>query len=292
MASVSSQEPAGSIAPTKPMQKSRRQAPFLVLMVAVVGTMVMLFRHHQLGSEGSRNAIAANQRRLTETEASSVHLFTTASFTVVGPSIFPKPSALLGEDARPNLQPTYGEHRPEADAVFVLAAEYGFNTYLCFVESLRRTGYTGDIVFAVSILDIKEKGVKEYLTTSEHIVTYVLKDLVCFNAENEATDSSKGGIRVCQLHHLYADASDKPLQDPRDVRTLATTRYELYWIWSTHYKPNVWVMLLDARDSYFQTNPFDTVPRDESADKKSGILHFFGVSSDGRDDIPVYTASR
>ena len=220
------------------------------------------------------------KRRLTdEATLSAAHLFTPSSFTVVGPTVFPKPSDMLGQDARPNLQPTFGHHRPGVDAVFVFAAEYGIDTYLCFVKSLRRTGFIGDIVFAVSILDIRGKGVKEFFTTAEHVVTYVIQ-LSCFNAENEATTSAKGGMRVCQLHHLYADAQGKPCQDPREPRTIATTRYELYWLWSLHYKPNVWIMLIDARDSYFQKNPFDTVPRDEDSDKTSGLLHFFGVSLD------------
>ena len=140
------------------------------------------------------------------------------------------------------------------------------------MKSLRRTGFTGDIVFAVSILDIGGRGVKEFLTASEHVVTYVL-ELSCFNAENEVSTSAKGGMRVCQLHHLYADAQGIPQNDPRDARTIATTRYELYWLWS-----HAWIMLIDARDSYFQTNPFDTVPRDTDPNKKSGVLHFFGVS--------------
>lgn len=226
-----------------------------------------------------------SQRRLADAVAidkkheavSAVHLFTPASFTTVGPSVFPKPSALLGEDALPYLQPTYGQHRADADAVFVFAAEYGLNTYICFVESLRKTGFTGDVVFAVSILDMKEKGVEPFLRNSPNIITYVL-ELSCFNAEMEASSSSKGGMRVCQLHHLYADAEGKPMEDPREARTIATTRYELYWLWSLHYEPHVWVMLLDARDSYFQTNPFDTVPRESDPTNPSGILHFFGVS--------------
>lgn len=264
------------------MAKPRTHVMLLlqVVTLAVVGTIIMAALQRQVIRSNVGTAYGPSaRRRLTEKEASSaVHLFTPASFTTVGPSVFPKPSALLGEDARPSLQPTFGQHRPEADTVFVFAAEYGLSTYLCFVESLRRTGYTGDIVFAVSVLDVAAKGVKEYLTTADNLITYVL-ELNCFNAENEATSSSKGGMRVCQLHHLYADKAGKPLDDPREARTIATTRYELYWLWSLHYKPNVWMLLLDARDSYFQTNPFDTVPRDTDPNKKSGALHFFGVSN-------------
>jgi len=206
---------------------------------------------------------------------SNVHLFTTASFTVVGPSRFPKPSDLISVDALPYQKPTIGQHRIDQDAVFAFASEYDLNTYLCFIESLRKTGYGGDIVFAISTLDIKAKGVEQYLKTAPNVITYVL-EMSCFNAEMKATDSSKGGMRVCQQHNLYADAEGNPLPDPREARTIATTRYELYWLWCLNYKPHSWIMLLDARDSYFQANPFNTVPRD-NGDRTTGILHFFGV---------------
>jgi hypothetical protein len=229
--------------------------------------------------DASSHELLDLHRRLATSEktvTSAVHLFTPAEFTVVGPSVFPKPSALLGEEATPYMMPTYGQHRPDQDAVFVFAAEYNLNTYLCFVESLRKTGFHGDVVFAVSILDVKQNGVQDYLSKTSGIVTYVL-ELSCFNAEMEATSSSKGGMRVCQLHNLYGNAKGEPLPDPREARTIATTRYELYWLWSLHYKEHQWIMLLDARDSYFQSNPFDTVPRETEEDRPNGLLHFFGV---------------
>lgn len=269
---------------SKETEKKRKEAYSQYL---IVGTMFLMLLPVLMLLSASRqpathDAEALLNRRLSDSAAvdtSAAHLFTTAAFTVVGPSTFPKPSDLIGEDALPNLQPTFGKHRATEDALFVLAVEYKLNTYLCFVESLRATGYKGDIVFALSILDIKEKGVEQYLKDTPHIVTYVL-ELNCFNAEMEATSSSKGGMRVCQLHHLYADAQGKPLDDPREARTIATTRYELYWLWCLNYQPHVWIMLLDARDSYFQTNPFDTVPR-EAGERKSGMLHFFGVRISG-----------
>jgi hypothetical protein len=114
------------------------------------------------------------------------------------------------------------------------------------------------------------------------VVTYAIQ-LSCFNAEWEETDSAKGGMRVCQLHNLWGrkDALQiVPLPDPREARTIATTRYELYWIWSQQYIPHAWIMLLDARDSYFQANPFATLPRASrlDANRENGELYFFGVS--------------
>ena len=222
------------------------------------------------------------RRRLQSASVNNnIPLLVKSDFTVLGPSVFPKPSAMAGVDALPYLKPTYGQHRPNQDAVLVFAAEYGFNTYVCFVESLRRTGFQGDIVFAVSKLDLNQRNVPQFFETTPGLVVYVL-ELSCFNAEMEATDSSKGGMRVCQLHHLYAHGqTGQALPDPREARTIATTRYELYWLWALHYQPHQWIMLLDARDSYFQSNPFANVPRQQPNNNNnitSGILHFFGVS--------------
>jgi hypothetical protein len=238
--------------------------------------------HRKLSEEDNRRNIdisdTKNLELLEERIAeSAVHLFTTADFNVVGSTVFPKPTDLFDEAVISILKPTYGTHRSDKDAVFVLAAEYGLDTYLTFVESLRSTGFDGDIVFAVSILDMSAEGVKEYLTTSSNIVTYVL-EFQCFNAEMEETSSSKGGMRVCQLHHLYSDLKGRVMKDPREPRTIPTTRYELYWLWSLQYQSNVWFLLLDARDSYFQLNPFANLPRIGNSQKTDGKLYFFGVS--------------
>ena len=229
------------------------------------------------------SVLSTPRRRLLDGDGSNsrnnnIPLFVQSSFTVLGPSSFPKPSSVAATDALPNLQPTFGEHRSDQDAVLAFAAEYGFNTYVCFIESLRRTGYKGDIVLAISQLDLKQRDVEKYLRNQPGVVVYVI-NLACFNAEMEPVDSAKGGMRVCQLHELYADAQGNPLPDPREARTIATTRYELYWLWTLHYVPHTWIMLLDARDSYFQSDPFVDVPRDHEAggDKTSGRLHFFGV---------------
>lgn len=53
----------------------------------------------------------------------------------------------------------------------------------------------------------------------------------------------------------------KPLLDIRHGRTAQTIRYELYWIWSEYYSSNSWILLIDARDTIFQQEPFRRVPR-------------------------------
>ena len=76
---------------------------------------------------------------------------------------FPPPSLLASPNARVILQPTRGVHNSEADAVFGFAEGYGLNTYVGFVESLKATGYRGDVVLSVSSTDRLATGVQQYL---------------------------------------------------------------------------------------------------------------------------------
>lgn len=220
------------------------------------------------------------RRQLSEEEDDKVRkilqMFQPSDFNVIGPSSFPKPSAKAHPDAIPAFQPTFGQHRPDQDAVMAFAAEYDLKTYLSFITTLRNTGFTGDIVLCVSKLDVEKSGVKDYFESQAGLVVYVIS-LECFNAEGESVDSVKGGMRVCQLHGLWQHGG-VVMQDPRPSRTVATTRYELYWIWALHYHPHSWLMLLDARDAFFQTNPFLNVTREQVQDRPDGILYFFGVS--------------
>jgi hypothetical protein len=103
-----------------------------------------------------------------DTASTNAQLFTPSNFNVQGPNVFPKPSDAAGiRDVVPILKPTFGKHRSHVDAVFVFAAEYKFPTYLTFVTSLRKTGFAGDIVFAISTLDLKSYGVQDFLRNEE-----------------------------------------------------------------------------------------------------------------------------
>lgn len=246
-------------------------------------------------------------------------LFQYSEYTVLGPSQFATPTHLIQTDLQTNLsddekkkktivevepllKPTLGEHRADQDAVFLFASEYDLSIYQGFILSLRKTGYRGDIVLAVSPLDMaapgvtptpRQKQLSEFFASDPHVIIYVVP-FVCFNAEGEAVDSAKGGMRVCQCNVLYGSrkvtkATKKgekdvvtewqPLKDWRTARPVATTRYELYWIWATHYHKHSWIMLIDARDTYFQTDPFAEVPREPNPDRNDGVLFFFGVST-------------
>lgn len=241
----------------------------------------LLARSSNKHTHFERNANYSHRKLLEEDQVkNTLEMFQVSDFTVVGPSAWPKPSAKLHPNAVPLLEPSFGKHRSDQDVVMAFAAEYGLNTYLSFVTTLRNTGFRGDIVLAVSKLDVQQKGVTEFFSSQEGLVVYVI-DLKCFNAEGEEVDSVKGGMRVCQLPGLYqykhGNVSTTQV-DPRPSRTVATTRYELYWLWTIHYKPHSWIMLLDARDAFFQTNPFEHVPREKMESRPDGLLYFFGVS--------------
>jgi hypothetical protein len=93
-------------------------------------------------------------------------------------------------------------------------------------------------------------------------------------------------FQMCRLDDVYGyvDAITNttiPRKDAREGRVVATLRYEWYWIWSRQYHLHSWLMLLDARDSFFQSNPFANLPRATlSANQTSGLLYLFGENAD------------
>jgi hypothetical protein len=48
------------------------------------------------------------------------------------------------------IDPVFGKHRSEADAVFAFATDYSLSDLITFVQSLLNTGYAGDIVLGLS----------------------------------------------------------------------------------------------------------------------------------------------
>jgi hypothetical protein len=237
---------------------------------------------------GEQVVVEDNAEFLKQTLHSHLPMFQSSEFSVVGPTAFPKPNAVAAESPDDEivnyLSPTFGTHRKDQDAVLIFAAEYSVNTYILFLSTLRETGFEGDVVVAVSKLDYQDKWVKEFLENDPHIIVYVI-EFTCFNAENETVDSMKGGIRVCKCHNLYGRRQQgeiTPLPDPRPPRTGQTTRYELYWMWALQYSKHSWLMLVDVRDTVFQSNPFLQVPREPNPDREDGVLLFFGVSTTKR----------
>jgi len=194
--------------------------------------------------------------------------------------------------AVPILQPSHGQHRKDADAIFAYAEGYDLNYYLHFVETLLATKFEGDLVIAIAEKKIVEKYVVEYLTSVPNVIIYH-SDMDCFDKDRTTPapreKMSRGAMNIfqmCQLHDAYGwvDSEGKVTskgKDPREGRVVATLRYEWYWMWLQHYQKNSWIMLLDARDSYFQSNPFVNLPRRKNnTNPTSGLLYFFGENAE------------
>jgi hypothetical protein len=178
------------------------------------------------------------------------------------------------------LEPAFGSHRSNSNAIFVFAEGYDLSIYLAFIESLSNSGYTGDVVISISTEDKLKPGVKDYLTSKNtgeglNIVGYEVK-WDCFKQSGEAATGSNEGMNHCQMNHVFGDANKDPVSDPREARPVATARYELYWMWSLKYEAKSWIMLIDARDAWFQLDPFAGLEGQVSDD--GGELHLFGVS--------------
>lgn len=192
---------------------------------------------------------------------------------------WPSPSEKAGPNTTILLKPTFGFHRPSQDVIFAFAEGYDLSVYLAFVESLTKTGYKGDLVFSISSEENLKPGVKEYLLSKKsemsdvNIVAYEV-NWTCFKQSGEPAAGSGEGMNHCKMNGVFGDVSGNPVLDPRDPRPVATARYEVYWIWSLQYNKESWIMLIDARDVWFQLHPFEELSR---RGKISGELHLFGV---------------
>jgi hypothetical protein len=215
---------------------------------------------------------------------------------VNGPSHFPKPTRKIDDNATVIVEPTFGAHRPDADAIMAYAEGYQLGYYMMFMETLAATGYSGDVVLAIADDSYVQKDVVDYLRTySDHydqnkpnLVVYQLP-LVCDGEPDNIRRVTKRGdtdtFQMCRLSHVYGWKDELghvtgTAHDPRDGRVVATLRYEWYWIWSQSYLPHSWLMLLDARDSFFQSNPFADLPRETDPHRTDGILYLYGENSD------------
>ena len=199
---------------------------------------------------------------------------------------FPPPSQLASPNAQVILQPTHGDHNADADAVFGFAEGYRLNTYVGFVESLKATGYRGDVVLSVSSTDRLATGVQKYLDADHgdiNLVYYAI-DWTCWKKNGDKIAARGGrtttnnGFSDCQINGLYGDGS-KVLDDPRQPRPVATARYELYWVFCLRYARYSRILLIDVRDTYFQRSPFDDLPvttdNGDGGGRSGGILRLY-----------------
>jgi hypothetical protein len=241
-----------------------------------------------------------SQRMLTVKETSDAHLFELSTeLHVIAPTVFPKPTdKIIGRPGvKPMIQPVMGRHRSHCDAVFAYAEGYRLPVYMMFLETLKATGFTGDVVLEIAEKAMVHEQVAEYLQTlalvdgaeddgAMHVVIYQ-HPLECDlkNGKTSRNVMPRSGeieaFQKCRLNHVYGWDDGEMAVDPRSGRVVATLRYEWYWIWSLQYQPNSWLLLLDSRDSFFQTNPFEDLPRYLDAEAMTeGLLYFFGENAE------------
>mmetsp|Transcript_22978 Transcript_22978/g.52621 ORF Transcript_22978/g.52621 Transcript_22978/m.52621 type:complete len:663 (-) Transcript_22978:424-2412(-) len=177
-----------------------------------------------------------------------------------------------------SLKPSLGLHTSSADALFSMAEGYTAKEYHRFIETARRSGFEGDIVFSVSTSDKLGKTTAEYLESAAAeggVVVYHVP-WKCSKRSGEEASSALGGMALCSVDGLFGSKKyGEALQDIRTGRPVATARYELYWAWSQAYKPSSRIMLVDFRDTFFQEDPFRDMPKKSKNDIKEGAIHLY-----------------
>lgn len=248
-------------------------------------------------------------------ENHAANLFTPPpEIQVWGPSEFPKPTDKLLQDQyrRPNaipvvhVEPTHGSHRPDHDAILAYAEGYKLPWYQMFMNTLAESGYRGDVVLAIAEERIVSEHVVDFLKTftvgdpdKPNLVVYQQaldcdnnspdnKEYYGTNKRQLTKHGDTNPFQMCRLPHVYGwkqlNDDTVPVEtvpDPRSGRVVATLRFEWYWIWAQKYNPHSWLMLLDARDSFFQSDPFADLPRTPTSQPKTrGLLYLFGENAE------------
>ena len=144
---------------------------------------------------------------------------------------------VLGPYPTDGAVPLYGVKHSGGDAVFALACNYPKNFYQRFVGSLRKAQYEGDIVLAVSPPAKMKPGVEKYIQQTK-VVAYGF-DVDCKGKDN------------CRFLDEFLG-----YPDPRPYRTFANIRYAMYEYWLRYYSEKSYILILDFRDTFFQSDPF------------------------------------
>ena len=140
---------------------------------------------------------------------------------------------ILGAIPTAGAVPLYGVKHDGGDAIFALACNYPKVYYQRFVGSLRKFGYDGDIVLAVSPPEKMKVGVADYIKETK-VVAYGF-EVDCAGPDN------------CRLKDEFLGYAD-----PRPHRTFANIRYALYEYWLRQYSAQSYILILDFRDTFFQ----------------------------------------
>lgn len=153
-------------------------------------------------------------------------------------------------------KPLYGIQHQGGDAIFALATNYPKHYYQRFVGSLRKAGYKDDVVLAVSPPNKLQQGVAQYIKEA-NIVAYGF-EVNCIGTDN------------CKLKDEFLG-----YPDPRPHRTFANIRYALYEYWLRNYPPTSYILILDFRDTFFQSSPFASFGPPAKRDPTKYDLHLF-----------------
>jgi len=155
------------------------------------------------------------------------------------PSLTALKRPLLTRDPYSLPKPLWPQpHIEENNAILALAVNYKIINFVRFVGTLRRTGYSGDIVLAVSPnLDV----VCQRFLKAMDVIAYP----VTFKCNGRG--NVKHGLG-CDWH----DEQDMPLP-------LAIIRHELYLSWAWKYSKQSRLLILDFRDTFFQRDPFESL---------------------------------
>jgi hypothetical protein len=134
-------------------------------------------------------------------------------------------------------KPLFGRTHNGSDGIFALAAGYDLISFQRFIGSLKKCGYSEDIVLGVSPRSAMKVGVEDYLRLT-NVIAYEF-DVEC---------QSHG---VCKFDKKFLGVADR-----KPYRTFDNLRYELYHYWLQYYHSNSMILVIDFRDVFFQSNPF------------------------------------
>lgn len=167
-------------------------------------------------------------------------------------------------------RPLFRMKHKGTDAVFALAATYPKKYYQRFVGSLRKVGFTEDIVLAVSPVEKLRSGVEQYLQETG-VIAYE------FPVECLEQDSPRAlsGPDKCRLTEDFLGYTD-----PRPFRSFANIRFSVYEYWLQHYTEQSYIMTIDFRDTFFQSNPFQSFPPFAQRPAQKYELQLFMENSD------------
>lgn len=192
-------------------------------------------------NNNNNSSVVSSPLRSEQPSASQSLTTSLASYLTKKTPTIPPFKLLLGDKPINGMKPLFGKSHSGKDAVFALASNYDLIQFRRFVGSLRKVGYTDDIVLGVNTLAKLNPNVKDYIL-SQNIIAYGV-DYVCAKEDH------------CQLPDNFYG-----YPDPRPARSFANIRYAMYEYWLQFYSDHSYILLIDFRDTFFQINPFSFYP--------------------------------